>query len=356
MDLSPLPSLTHPLIIAGPCSAESEAQIISAAKDLARSGRISVFRAGLWKPRTKPGCFEGVGAKGLKWLIKAKETTGLPIATEVATPDHVRAVSDAGIDMVWIGARTTANPFAVQDIADAIGKLNPGLPVFVKNPVNPDIELWIGAIERLFKAGVTCLGAIHRGFSVYGPHIYRNKPCWSIPFELKRRIPALPVICDPSHIGGSREYVAPLAHQAIDMGFDGLIIECHPDPAKALSDAQQQLTPDMLEQLIATLSPRNPCSSDDRIATLRSKIDGVDRDILELIAKRMNLTDEIGRIKAADNLSVVQRERYRAMMEIRHKWADTLGINETLADAIFTAIHEDSVKRQIEMVSRSVRR
>lgn len=329
---------------------------MSAASELACSGCVSVFRAGLWKPRTKPGCFEGVGATGLDWLVKAKKATGLAIATEVATPEHVKAVSDAGIDMVWIGARTTANPFAVQDIADAIGSRDPDLPVFVKNPVNPDLELWIGAIERLFKAGVRCIGAIHRGFSVYGPHIYRNKPCWSIPFELKRRIPALPVLCDPSHIGGNREYVAPLSHQAIDMGFDGLIIECHPDPANALSDAQQQLTPGMLKELMATLSPRNPYSSDDRIATLRSKIDGVDRDILELIAKRMDLTDEIGRIKAADNLSVVQRERYRAMMEIRHKWSDSLGINGNLAEAIFTAIHEESVKRQIEMVSRSGRR
>lgn len=356
MQIEPIGLLTgEPIVIAGPCSAESERQVVESAVRLAATGRVSMLRAGLWKPRTKPGSFEGVGSEGLPWLAKAREASGLPIATEVAIPAHVEAAARAGIDLLWIGARTSANPFAVQELADTIGYICPQTPVLIKNPINPDLDLWIGAIERLYKAGVRHLGAIHRGFSVYGPHIYRNKPCWSIPIELRRRVPGLPVICDPSHIGGQREYVAPLSYQAIDMGFDGLIIECHPAPDKALSDAAQQVTPDELASIVTSIRPRQSESSDHRIATLRSKIDGIDRDLLELLARRMELTDEIGSLKAEENVSVVQRERYSAMMNLRRQAARSLGLSEQLAERLFAEIHEESVKRQLDIVNHSDR-
>ncbi|MDE6225172.1 MAG: 3-deoxy-7-phosphoheptulonate synthase, partial [Muribaculaceae bacterium] len=245
-----------PLIIAGPCSAETEEQVLSTARQLAATG-IKVFRAGIWKPRTKPGGFEGIGAEGLEWLKKVKAETGMKVATEVANHEHVRQALEAGIDLIWIGARTSANPFAMQEIADTLAEIGRDVPVLVKNPVNPDLELWIGAIQRIYNAGFHRLGAIHRGFSSYGKHLYRNLPQWHIPSELRRRAPELPIICDPSHIGGKRELVAPLAQQAYDMGFNGLIIESHCDPDCAWSDKDQQVTPEILNVILNMLVVRD---------------------------------------------------------------------------------------------------
>ncbi|MDE5895006.1 MAG: 3-deoxy-7-phosphoheptulonate synthase, partial [Muribaculum intestinale] len=241
----------HPIIIAGPCSAETEEQVLSTARELARNG-VKIFRAGIWKPRTKPGGFEGVGREGLPWLAKVKEETGMLTATEVATRQHVEDALAAGVDILWIGARTSANPFAIQEIADALQEAGKDVPVLVKNPVNPDLELWIGALQRLYNAGIHRLGAIHRGFSAYGKHLYRNMPQWHIPIELRRRFPNLTLVCDPSHIGGKRELVAPLSQQALDMGFDGLIIESHCDPDCAWSDKAQQVTPEVLNFILNT--------------------------------------------------------------------------------------------------------
>ncbi|MDR1524049.1 MAG: 3-deoxy-7-phosphoheptulonate synthase, partial [Tannerella sp.] len=260
----------RPLVIAGPCSAETEEQVLSAAKALAAK-EIKIFRAGIWKPRTKPGGFEGVGSAGLPWLKRVKEETGMYVSTEVATRDHVFEALKAGIDVLWIGARTSANPFAVQEIADALQGVD--VPVLIKNPINPDIELWIGAIERIYGAGLRRIGVIHRGFSSYDKKIYRNLPLWHIPIELRRRYPSLPIICDPSHIGGKRELVAPLCQQAMDLNFDGLIIESHCNPDEAWSDASQQITPDVLDYVLNLLVIRDATQTTENLKELRHQID-----------------------------------------------------------------------------------
>ena len=261
----------HPIIIAGPCSAETEEQVMTTARDLAKNG-IKIFRAGIWKPRTKPGGFEGIGVEGLQWLKRVKEETGMLTSTEVATRQHVEAALEAGVDILWIGARTSANPFAMQEIADALRDAAVDIPVLVKNPVNPDLELWIGALQRLYNAGIHRLGAIHRGFSSYGKHLYRNLPQWHIPIELRRRFPNLPLISDPSHIGGKRELVAPLSQQALDMGFDGLIIESHCEPDCAWSDKAQQVTSDVLNFILNTLVLRDSSVTTESLTLLRSKL------------------------------------------------------------------------------------
>ena len=269
----------RPIVIAGPCSAESEEQVLETAKGLASKG-IKIFRAGIWKPRTKPGGFEGIGVIGLPWLKRVKEETGMYVTTEVATKDHVFEALKAGVDLLWIGARTSANPFAVQEIADALKGVD--IPVLIKNPVNPDLELWIGAFQRLYNAGIHRLGAIHRGFSSYDKKIYRNLPLWHIPIELRRRMPNLPIFCDPSHIGGKRELIAPLCQQAMDLNFDGLMIESHRDPDAAWSDAFQQITPDVLDYVLNLLVIRDSTQSTESLAELRRQIDGIDEQILEL--------------------------------------------------------------------------
>ena len=274
----------RPIVIAGPCSAETEEQVLETAKELASKG-IKIFRAGIWKPRTKPGGFEGVGTVGLPWLKRVKQETGMLVATEVATKDHVFEALKAGIDLLWIGARTAANPFAVQEVADALKGVD--VPVLVKNPVNPDLELWIGAIERLYGAGIHRLGVIHRGFSSYDKKIYRNLPQWHIPIELRRRMPDLPIFCDPSHIGGKRELIAPLCQQAMDLSFDGLIVEAHRDPDHAWSDASQQITPDVLDYVLNLLVIRDVNQTTENLTALRRQIDGIDEQLLELLAKRM---------------------------------------------------------------------
>lgn len=342
----------RPLVLAGPCSAESEAQILEAARALAAAG-VKIFRAGVWKPRTKPGGFEGIGSPALQWLAKVKEETGMLIATEVANERHTREALDAGVDVLWIGARTSANPFAVQEIADVLAALpqerRDSLAVLVKNPVNPDLELWIGAMERINGAGIRRIGAIHRGFSAYGKHIYRNPPKWRIPIELHRRLPELPIICDPSHIGGKRELIAPLSQQALDMNFDGLIVECHCHPDSALSDSAQQITPDVLAYILETLVIPSEASSTESLGLLRKQIDRLDDDLLELLAKRMRVARDIGRYKKEHNMPVLQPGRYNDLMQKRVDAAVQLDLNADFIKNVLASIHEESVRQQLEL-------
>ena len=339
-----------PLIIAGPCSAETEEQTLDTARQLADLG-IKIFRAGIWKPRTKPGGFAGVGSQGLKWLKKVKEETGMYVATEVATHQHVTEALAEGIDMIWIGARTSANPFAMQEIADTLKELNADIPVLVKNPVNPDLELWIGAMQRIYNAGIRQLGAIHRGFSTYGKHIYRNMPQWHIPIELRLRFPEMPIICDPSHIGGRRELIAPLSQEAFDMGFDGLIIESHCNPDCAWSDAAQQLTPEILNFILHTLVIRDSKQSTENLTLLRQQIDRIDRELLEVLAKRMQVSRDIGRYKKEHRMSVVQAGRYNDVIRTRLNHGVEMGMGAEFLKTVLLAIHDESVRQQIEIIN-----
>lgn len=338
-----------PYIIAGPCSAESPEQLLTTATALAAQG-IEVFRAGVWKPRTKPGSFEGVGAEALEWLNQVKKETGMLTATEVATREHVEAALNAGVDILWIGARTSGNPFAMQEVADVLATA-PETPVLVKNPMNPDLELWIGALQRLYNAGLRRLGAIHRGFSVYGEQLYRNQPQWRIPLELCRRIAGLPILCDPSHLGGKRELIAPLSQHALDMGFDGLIIESHCNPDCALSDKEQQITPDVLGVILENLVYRNSNSSADyeSLNHLRSQIDYLDNELLDVLNRRMQVSREIGRYKKAQGMPVVQASRYDKIMNQRIRAAEALGMNPDFMKSVLAAIHEESVRQQLEI-------
>ena len=319
------------------------------AKNLVQNG-IKMFRAGIWKPRTKPGGFEGVGIKGLSWMKRVKEETGMYICTEVATKTHVEAAIEANIDVLWIGARTSANPFAMQEIADTLVGHEDKI-VLVKNPVNPDIELWIGALQRIYNAGIRRLGAIHRGFSTYGKHLYRNLPQWHIPMELHRRIPNLPIICDPSHIGGKRELVASISQQAIDMGFEGLIIESHCDPDSALSDKSQQVTPDVLNYIINTLVPREKNQSTENLNILRQQIDQLDNELIEVLNKRMRVCREIGQYKKEHRMQVVQIGRYDDILRSRIKLAEEMDMSGEFMKIVLQAIHEESVRQQIEIIN-----
>lgn len=337
----------RPIVIAGPCSAESREQVLETATSLAAKG-IKIFRAGIWKPRTKPGGFEGVGAVGLPWLKEVKQTTGMLTATEVATPYHVFEAIKAGIDILWIGARTVANPFAMQELADALKGTD--IPVLIKNPVNPDLELWIGAIERMYRAGITNLGVIHRGFSSYEKKLYRNLPLWHIPIELKRRYPNITVFCDPSHIGGKRELVAPIAQQALDLKFEGLIIESHCNPDCALSDAAQQITPDVLEYTLNMLVIRENGQTTENISILRKQIDEIDAKLLTILAKRMRISREIGIYKKEHNMPILQSGRYNDILENRAKQGEALNLSGDFVTEIMKAIHEESVKVQMEIM------
>jgi len=352
LELQPLniPSDNEQLkVIAGPCSAETEEQVMCTAKQLADKG-CHIFRAGVWKPRTKPGGFEGNGETALPWLKRVKEETGMLVATEVATPEHVELVLKYGIDVLWIGARTSANPFAMQAIADSLRGTD--IPVLVKNPVNPDLELWIGAIERLNQAGIKRLAAIHRGFSSYDKKIYRNLPMWQIPIELRRRIPDLPIFCDPSHIGGRRELVAPLCQQAMDLGFNGLIVESHCDPDKAWSDAKQQVTPDVLDYILSLLVIRDETVTTEGITILRKQIDELDNQLMELLAKRMRVCREIGQYKKEHNMTVLQTSRYNEILDKRGAQGSLCGMDPEFVKKVFEAVHEESVRQQIEIVSK----
>ena len=340
----------RPIVIAGPCSAEIEEQVMSTARMLADKG-CHIFRAGVWKPRTKPGGFEGNGEKALPWLKEVKEETGMMISTEVATPDHVELAMRYDMDVLWVGARTSANPFAMQALADSMQGLQ--IPVLVKNPVNPDLELWIGGLQRLNQAGIKRLGVIHRGFSSYDKKIYRNLPMWQIPIELRRRIPGLPIICDPSHIGGRRDLIAPLCQQAMDLGFDGLIVESHCNPKEAWSDAKQQVTPDILDYILSLLVIRDDTFTTEDIRSLRAQIDELDNSLMELLAKRFRLCREIGTFKKEHNMTILQTRRYNEILEKRGTQAGLCGMNPKFAAHIFELIHEESVRQQLAIVNQS---
>ena len=353
LDLQPIKlegvSEERPLIISGPCSAETEEQVINTAKQLVKTG-CKIFRAGVWKPRTKPGGFEGVGVEALNWMKEVKEETGMYVATEVATPKHVEECLKAGLDILWVGARTTANPFAMQDLADSLQGVD--IPILVKNPVSPDLELWIGAMERINKAGLKRIGAIHRGFSSYDKKIYRNLPQWHIPIELRRRIPNLPILCDPSHIGGKRELIAPLCQQAMDLGFDGLMIESHCNPDKAWSDASQQVTPDVLNYILDLLVIRDEHQSTENLNELRRQIDDCDNNLIEILSKRMRVCREIGTFKKEHGMTILQTSRYNEILEKRGAQGSLCGMDSEFVKHVFEAIHEESVRQQMEIINK----
>ncbi len=339
----------RPFVIAGPCSAETEEQVITTAHQLASRG-CRIYRAGVWKPRTKPGGFEGNGEQALPWLQRVKQETGMLVATEVATPEHVELALKYGIDILWVGARTSANPFAMQALADSLRGTD--AVVFVKNPVNPDLELWIGAMERINQAGITRMAAIHRGFSSYDNKIYRNAPTWQIPIELRRRIPNLPIICDPSHIGGRRELIAPLCQQAMDLGFDGLIVESHCSPDEAWSDAKQQVTPDVLDYILGLLVIRDGSVTTEGIHELRKQIDELDNQLMELLAKRMRVCREIGQYKKEHNMTVLQTVRYNEIQNKRGAQGVLCGMDPDFVRKIFEEVHEESVRQQMEIINQ----
>lgn len=339
----------RPLVIAGPCSAETEEQVMDTARALAEKG-CKIFRAGIWKPRTKPGGFEGIGETGLPWMQRVKEETGMLITTEVATPKHVDAALKAGIDILWIGARTTANPFAMQELADSLRGVD--VPVLVKNPVNPDIELWVGALERINGAGIQRLGAIHRGFSSIDQKLYRNAPMWHIPIELHRRYPNLPLFCDPSHIGGRRDLIAPLCQQAMDMGFEGLIVESHCNPDCAWSDAKQQIQPDVLDFILDRLVVRDSQEATESLNALRKQIDELDNTLMNLLTKRMRISREIAEYKKQHNMRVVQTGRYNEILDKRGAQGTLCGMDTDFVKKVYEAIHEESVRQQMEIINK----
>jgi len=344
-----LPHEHIPVVIAGPCSAESAEQMLSTARGLAQSPHVKAFRAGIWKPRTRPNSFEGIGEAGLDWLRRVKAETGLLTATEVANKTHVELCLEHGVDILWIGARTTVSPFAVQEIADALRGID--IPVLVKNPINAELGLWLGAIERLHDAGLRKLGAIHRGFSTYVEMQFRNDPKWQIPIELKRLLPDLPLICDPSHISGSRQLIEPVAQMALDLGIAGLMIESHIDPDHALSDAKQQVTPEDLCRMMDRLRVRNAPITDRevkrKIAQFRVEISQVDAKIIQDLAERMKWVEEIGKLKQAHNIPVLQLERWENLLGDHLARAQKAGLDADFIKALFELIHAQAVKRQL---------
>lgn len=343
---------TKPIIMAGPCSAESEEQMMNTAIPLAKMG-IKIFRAGIWKPRTRPNAFEGVGSEGLKWLQLVKKETGMLVSTEVANVKHVYEALKYGIDIIWIGARTSANPFAVQDIADSLRGVN--IPVMIKNPINPDVDLWIGAIERINNAGIKRMAAIHRGFSSYDKTLYRNVPQWQVPIELRRRIPNMPIITDPSHICGNREFLYDISQKAMDLNFDGLIIETHCNPDKALSDANQQVTPEGLENILDRLVLRDPEIKEDlmlTLAILRDQIDKLDDKIINLLEERMLVSEKIGEHKKENNITILQTQRWDDMLMKRLRLGSRKGLSEEFMIKLFRSIHQESINHQTSVMNR----
>lgn len=341
----------RPLIMAGPCSAESEEQVLNTARLIAAMD-IPVFRAGIWKPRTRPNAFEGVGSLGLPWLQTVKQETGMLVSTEVANVKHVYEALKYGIDIIWIGARTSANPFAVQEIADSLKGVK--IPVFVKNPVNPDVDLWIGAIERINQAGIEQIAAIHRGFSSYEKSIYRNAPHWQVPIELRRRIPELPIITDPSHICGSRDLIYDISQKAMDLNFDGLIIETHEQPDKAWSDAKQQVTPEALKNVLDRIILRRPDVDEEMmltLAVLRDQIDKLDDKLINLIEERMKVVEDIGNYKKENNITILQNKRWDDMLRSRLILGERKGLSEDFISKLFRAIHQESINKQTHIMN-----
>ncbi len=337
----------RPFLIAGPCSAETPEQMLDIAHQLAPQG-IDLFRAGIWKPRTRPGAFEGMGAKALPWLREVKEQTGLKITTEVANGNQVYEALKFGVDVLWIGARSTVNPFSVQEIADALQGVD--VPVLVKNPVNPDIDLWVGGIERIQKAGITRVGAIHRGFSAYAKSRFRNAPYWELAIELKRRMPDLPLLCDNSHICGNRVDLAEVAQQALDLQYDGLMTEVHCDPDNAWSDAKQQITPTRYKELMDSLLVRRATTDDrvfwENIEEIRHKIDEVDLELLNLLARRMRLSEDIGRFKRRNNISILQTTRWNEILERTFISGRERGLSDAFVEKYLGAVHQESIEHQ----------
>ncbi|MGE0566706.1 MAG: chorismate mutase [Bacteroidia bacterium] len=338
----------EPLIIAGPCGAESEEQVFTIAEQLSKIPQVSLFRAGIWKPRTRPNTFEGRGEEGLKWLKEAKEKFGLKTTVEVANANHVELALKYGVDVLWIGARTTVNPFSVQEIADALKGNN--IPVMVKNPIHQDLQLWIGAIERIYQAGINKIAAIHRGFFHYGSKKYRNEPFWQIPIELKTNFPDLPIICDVSHISGNRDLIQEVSQYALNINMSGLMIETHHQPDKALSDAQQQITPETLKGIIGSLQIRQSASGNndnkDLMLELRKMIDKIDLDLLDLIKERENVIQQIGKYKKENSISVFQLERWQEILKTRSQWADKLNISRKHVEKLCQLLHEESIRIQ----------
>jgi len=343
----------RPLIISGPCSAETEEQVVETATRLAKTNKVDMLRAGIWKPRTKPGMFEGIGAKGLAWLDKAKKLTGLQITVEVATAKHVEDALHFDVDVLWIGARTTVNPFSVQAVADALRGVE--IPVLIKNPVHPDLDLWCGAIERLQKTGIEKIGMIHRGFSNYGNMEYRNAPMWHLPIEMKRRYPNMLLICDPSHICGNRTMLQGIAQKSIDLDFDGLMIESHIDPDNALSDSKQQITPErlaeMLEELIWRSENTDAKEFITALATLREQINHIDDELLTLIGQRMKIADKIGEYKKENNITILQTNRWNDILERAFKKGEYLGLSKEFITKYFDAVHLESINHQNKIMN-----
>ena len=357
LDIEPIGSwgvkkTERPLVMAGPCSAETEEQVLETAKELSIRG-IEIFRAGIWKPRTRPNTFEGVGTVGLKWLRRVKDETGMLTSTEVANVKHVFEALKYGVDILWIGARTTANPFAVQEIADALQGVD--IPVLVKNPVNPDVELWIGALERINRAGITKLGAIHRGFSSYEQSPFRNVPQWQIPIEMRRRMRNLPMICDPSHITGNASLIYDISQKAMDLSHDGLIIETHLNPKKALSDAKQQITPDelmdVLKRLVLRESESNKKEAQDLIMELRQQIDMIDDELLNALERRMQISDKLGQVKKENNIRILQTSRWDEILKDMMIKGEKKGLSNEFMEKFLRAVHQESINHQTKIMN-----
>lgn len=342
------------LIIAGPCGAETREQVLETAKGLAAIPQVKLFRAGIWKPRTRPNSFEGVGEEGLKWLNEVQQQYNLKTTVEVANAQHAELALKYNVDVLWIGARTTVNPFSVQEIADAVKGVD--IPVMIKNPIHADLHLWIGALERLNNAGITKLAAIHRGFHFAGKSKYRNKPMWEIAIELKTLFPDLPIICDPSHIGGKRDLIEFIAQKALNLGMNGLMIETHPHPDKALSDAAQQITPTELSELLGRLIFPDTQSSNvefsNKLKSLRSMIDEVDDELINLLAKRLQIIEEIALYKKDQNITVFQLERWQEILRTRSQWAEKLGVSRHHIEKICQILHEESIRVQNEAINK----
>lgn len=349
-----LKAFDRPLTIAGPCSAESEAQMLEIARSLPKD-KVKVFRAGIWKPRTKPNCFEGVGAIGLNWLSKVRDEFGYKISTEIANANHAKLALEYDVDILWIGARTTVNPFQIQEIAEALRDTDK--IVLVKNPINPDLELWIGALERLNGQGIKNLGVIHRGFSTYKKDKYRNQPQWQIPLDLKNRLPEIPIICDPSHIAGNRELIHEISQKAMNFGFEGLMIETHVNPDEAWSDAQQQITPERLDEILKALKIREENDPDKdfhvQLESLRNQIDDTDTRILDMLYERMDISKNIGMLKKEHNVTVFQPKRWQNIQKQILEKASKHGLSEEFVNRFLTAVHQESIKIQNQIMGEN---